>query len=192
MRSDRRAVSPAEPVLRIVLPGLVPLLSGLDGLDRVQGVGTAGFLAHRPGLDADCGSSVPAVLMAPVVTPDLFRGPGLSRTPIRGPQAPPSPGFPRIEVRSEPGPRNKAGATGEETDEIGDKGWRCGRPPSLPLLSSCPDLFRASTPRGIAVRAGGRRGGGGTRMPGTSPGMTWWGHRADKQRLRDRNIKARA
>ena len=47
----------------------------------------------------------------PLVTPDLFRGPGLPRTPIRGlprtpirrPQAPPPPGF--------PGPRNKSGVT---------------------------------------------------------------------------------
>ena len=37
---------------------------------------------------------------------------------------------------------------------------------------SCPDLFRASTSCGIAVRAGSGRGGGGTWMPGTSPGMT--------------------
>ena len=37
---------------------------------------------------------------------------------------------------------------------------------------SCPDLFRASTPCGIALRAGNGRGGGGTWMPGTSPGMT--------------------
>ena len=37
---------------------------------------------------------------------------------------------------------------------------------------SCPDLFRASTSCGIAVRAGHGRGGGGTWMPGTSPGMT--------------------
>ena len=34
---------------------------------------------------------------------------------------------------------------------------------------SCPDLFRASTSRGIAVRAGRGRGGGRTWMPGTSP-----------------------
>ena len=43
-------------------------------------------------------------------------------------------------------------------------------PPSP--TASCPDLFRASTPCGIAVRAGRGRGGGGTWMPGTSPGMT--------------------
>jgi len=43
--------------------------------------------------------------------------------------------------------------------------------PSAPP-SSCPDLFRASTSCGIAVRAGSGRGGGGTWMPGTSPGMT--------------------
>ena len=43
--------------------------------------------------------------------------------------------------------------------------------PSVPM-SSCPDLFRASTSCSIAVRAGRGRGGGGTWMPGTSPGMT--------------------
>ena len=42
-----------------------------------------------------------------------------------------------------------------------------GRPPP-----SCPDLFRASTSCGIAVRVGRGRGGGPTWMPGTSPGMT--------------------
>ena len=40
-------------------------------------------------------------------------------------------------------------------------------PPSP--TASCPDLFRASTPCGIAVGAGRGRGGGGTWMPGTSP-----------------------
>ena len=43
--------------------------------------------------------------------------------------------------------------------------------PSAPP-SSCPDLFRASMSCDIAVRAGRGRGGGGTWMPGTSPGMT--------------------
>ena len=38
-----------------------------------------------------------------------------------------------------------------------------------PSPSSCPDLFRASTSCGIAVRARKGRGGGGTWMPGTSP-----------------------
>ena len=46
--------------------------------------------------------------------------------------------------------------------------WDCGCPP----LSSCLDLFRASTSCGIVVRARRGRGGGGTWMPGTSPGMT--------------------
>ncbi len=55
---------------------------------------------------------------------------------------------------------------------VGDKAGRCRRPPALPSLSSCPDLFRVSTSCDIAVRARSGRTGGGTWMPGTSPGMT--------------------
>ena len=97
----------------VVMPGLVPLLSGSAGLDRVRGVGRGGLPAHRPGRDTDCG-------------------------------APATPAFARL-------------------------------PPSFPrrhLPPSWPDLFRPSTSRGIAVRAGRGRGGGPAWIPGTSPGMT--------------------
>ena len=77
----------------VVMSGLVPLLSGL----------TSGRALCR-----QAGPSPP-----PAVTPDLIRGPE--------PQAPPSPGFPRIGVRGEPGPRIKSGVT------AGDTGGRCER-----------------------------------------------------------------
>ncbi len=80
-------------------PGLVSLLSGLNGLDRAKGIGTSGFPTDRLTRDTDFGALA-----------------------------------------------------------------------SLP--PSCPDLFRASTSCGMAVRAWSGRGGGGTWMPGTSPGMT--------------------
>ena len=41
------------------MPGLVPLLSGSDGLDPVQDVGTGGFPAHRSGRGSDRGTLAP-------------------------------------------------------------------------------------------------------------------------------------
>ena len=83
------------------MPGLVPLLSGLDFR---RGLYRNGRDRHRP----------------PVVTPDLFRGPGkpgagVSVKHLWSP-LPPRPrigvrGRPRIGVRGRPGPRNKSGVT---------------------------------------------------------------------------------
>ncbi len=53
--------------------------------------------------------------------PDSFGGPGLPRTPIRGPQAPPAPGF--------PGPRLKAGVTAGGGDSFAHR--RGARPKIL-------------------------------------------------------------
>ena len=53
------------------MPGTSPLLSGLTLADRVQGVGTAGFPAHRPDPDTDCGA--PARRGSPPRAPALFR-----------------------------------------------------------------------------------------------------------------------
>ncbi len=83
---------------------------------------------------------------SPLVTPDLFRGPGLPRTPIRGPQAPPPPGF--------PGPRNKSGVT--------TGGRRRSRPlrqsPPRRLNRTAMDLFRASTGCSMTPPVGGYSG----------------------------------
>ena len=56
---------------------------------------------------------------------------------------------------------------------------------------SWPDLFRPSTSRGIAVRAGRGRGGGPTWIPGTSPGMTVRAQRSFRGR-RQRRPRHRA
>ena len=63
----------------------------------------------------------------PTVTPDLFRGPGS--------QAPPLPGFPRIEVRGRPGPRNKSGR-----DDKGGTRRTLATPPDL--ADPLPTRFR--------------------------------------------------
>ena len=60
----------------------------------------------------------------PVVTPDLIRGPE--------PQAPSSPGFPRIVVRGEPGPRIKSGVTAGGGDGLAHGRRRVRRPFPLP------------------------------------------------------------
>ena len=66
------------------------------------------------------------------------------------------------------GSRNKSGVTAGGGDGLSHgRGTRAENPNRTPV-----DSFRASTPCGIAVRAGRGRGGGGTWMPGTSPGMT--------------------
>ncbi len=74
------ATSGASPFL--VMLGKSPLLSGLDGLDRVQGVGRSGLPTHRPGRDADCGAPAPSVL-APRCHPGLV--PGSRPAPDRDP-----------------------------------------------------------------------------------------------------------
>ena len=53
-----------------------------------------------------------------------------------------------------------------------DSAGRYGRPPPPPLLSSCPDLFRASTSLHRLARAPLAPRCRKTWMPGTSPGMT--------------------
>ena len=74
---------------------------------RWAGPGERGWYRRVSGPSAGSGhGSRPARTrrpFPPVVTPDLIRGPG--------PQAPPSPGFPRAGVRDEPGPRIKSGVT---------------------------------------------------------------------------------
>ncbi len=103
-----------------------PLLSGLDRLDRVQGVGTGGLPAHAPGRDTACGppaaSSFPAVVPgSPGVTPDLFRGPGLPRTTIRG--------KPGEGGAGRSGPRNKSGVTTRRRRR--SRSWAWSLPQSL-------------------------------------------------------------
>ena len=100
----------------------------------------------------------------PAVTPDSIRGPE--------PQAPSSPGFPRIGVRGAPGPRIKSGVTsgGDAGRRVEARGRR--PPPRLALRSSCPDLFRASTSLRRLARARPAPRCRKTWMPGTSPGMT--------------------
>ena len=60
VRGDSGALLP--PVM--VGPG--PLVSGLDGLNRVQGLGTGGLPAHRSDRDTDCGTLSPACLVPPL------------------------------------------------------------------------------------------------------------------------------
>ena len=90
------------------MPGLVPLLSGLTSVDRVQGIGRGGFPALPPDRDTDRGPPSPAILVSPAVTPDLIRGPG---KPGEGGAC-----GPRIGVRDRPGPRIKSGVTARGGD----------------------------------------------------------------------------
>ncbi len=65
---------------------------------------------------------------------------------------------------------------------VWDKVGRCRRPPALPSLSSCPDLFRVSTSLGRFVRSRLTPRCRKTWMPGTSPllsGSVVRGLRAD-------------
>ena len=102
--------SPRRWLSRTVIPGLVPLLSGLDRVDWVRHLDTSELSVHRSSGGSDHRPLAPPIL-APAVTPDLFRGPDC--------QAPLSPGFPRISVRGSPGPRNKSGVTsGAGTEHI--------------------------------------------------------------------------
>ena len=137
----------------VVMPGLVPLLSGLDGSDPVQGVGRGRFPALPPVRDTDRG--LPS--LSPCCHPGLDPGSRATGTALaRLPWTP-------DQVRGD-----NRGA--ETISPVGTE-------PVPKLNRTAMDLFRASTPCGIAVRAGRGRGGGGTWMPGTSRGMTTGGRR---------------
>ncbi len=105
------------------MPATSPLLTGLDELDRVQGLDTGGLPAHPPDRDTDCCALALAILVHPFVTqapgllpgashdgvgerqhlpscPDLFRAPMGAAT---------LPGRPPCAWRCRMGGRNKSG-----------------------------------------------------------------------------------
>ena len=98
---DGRAARDVSSVLPSC-PELVPLLSGLTLVDRAYGPVIRGPRRIGP-VEARIAGRSHRPSVSPAVTPDLIRGPAC--------QAPLSPGFPRIGVRGEPGPRIKSGVT---------------------------------------------------------------------------------
>ena len=70
-----------------VMPGLAPLLSGSDGLDRVQGVGTSGLPARRPGRGTVCGA--PRSPPRPPLSPRTCSGVQTRPGPVPGPASQP-------------------------------------------------------------------------------------------------------
>ncbi len=118
-----------------VMAGLVPLLSGLVGWIGCKALVQKGYRPiRRIGTRIAARPHLPS-LSPPFVTPDLFRGPALPRTPIRGPQAPLSPGF--------PGPRNKSGVTTGGRQR--SRSWARSAPRRLNRTAM--DLFRPSMGR---------------------------------------------
>ena len=152
-----------------VMPGLVPLLSGLTLADRVQGVGTGGFPAHRPDPDTDCGA--PARCGSPPRAPRHF-----DRSAKRGAEK---------SIRAGGSAPKWADFSAPPTLRAGSGRNDEGVAPTRNLNRTAVDLFRASTSLRRLARARPAPRCRKTWMPGTSPGMTWWG-KAGRQRERRR------
>ena len=110
---------------------------------RLTGRGWRGNIRQRG--SAVGGRRVLRFVLPLGVTPALSRGPGLPGTTIRG-----KPG----EIGAcGSGPRLKAGVTGLGLAAAPDASGTVSAGP-VPPTSSCPDLFRASTPDRGSLRRG--------------------------------------
>ena len=157
------------------MPGLVPLLSALIFATGAKGSGTSGFPADRAGRGSNFGTptspvAVPGLApLSPTVMPGLV--PGIHVLRHRGASRERARRRTHVDARNKSGHDDRGGvAEATAPLDIAPAHRRTAR--AANLNRTAVDSFRASTSFGIAVRAWRGRGGRGTWMLGTSPGMT--------------------